>query len=229
MYDLDFIYPFAGITNLPQEIDRKNLFNVSFDIRTGDIKLYILDKSERFAYKVSKTSISKQYSAADPEFGADPARLNTFLDAHFEYRQITIDAVEGNNYYIYIEEGSNPEYYHFIDKYCQRFNISSTQLLNKVSRINNRDLSNIEQCCHTRGISMVRISLDTNESKIYAQPFLYSNGITLNHHTEQFLLKLFDCKVTELSSKLKHAWLTTEITTDRTLLVTQNHHLLHSS
>ena len=172
MYNLDFIYPYSGITSLPPEIDRAKLFNVSFDIDTGDCKLYILDSSERFAYKVSKTAISRQYSGADPEFGADPRRLNAFLGEAFDYRQITIDAVEGETYYVYMEQGTGPQYQRFVNSYCQRFNISTAQLLSKVSRINNHHFSDLEQCCRARAISMLRIPLDGSESKVYAQPFL---------------------------------------------------------
>ncbi|MCJ8338055.1 MAG: hypothetical protein MJK10_06255 [Pseudomonadales bacterium] len=229
MYNLDFIYPYAGITSLPPEIDRARLFNVSFDIDTGDIKLYILDKSERFAHKVSKTGISRQYSGADPEYGADPRRLNAFLGEQFDYRQITIDAVEGDTYYVYMEEGKGPEYQRFVTSYCQRFNISVEQLLNKVSRINNRSYSNLEQCSSARAISMLRIPLDATESKVYAQPFLYGDGFPLNQRTEEFLLQLFSCNTTQLQSKLRHVWVVTEMTTDRTLLVTQYHDLLHKT
>ncbi|NRA22251.1 MAG: hypothetical protein HRU05_17395 [Oceanospirillaceae bacterium] len=227
MYDLDFIYPYAGISLLPKEIDRNQLFNVSFDLDTGEIKLYILDKSERFVYKVSKQGISRQYSGADPEFGADPERLNAFLNLQFDYRQITIDAVEGDNYYVYMERGEIAQYRRFVQSYCQRFNLSTAQLLSKVSRINNRNFNDLEHCCRARAISMLRIPLDASESKIYAQPFLYGNGFPLNQRTEQFLLKLFSCRDTELQAKLRHVWVVTEITTDRTLLVTQYHDLLH--
>ncbi|MEH6442869.1 MAG: hypothetical protein V7784_03145 [Oceanospirillaceae bacterium] len=228
MYDLAFIYPYAGITTLPAEIDRSKLFNVSIDIETGAIKLYILDSTLRSLYKVSKTGISQQYSGDDSEFGADPRRLNSFLGAQFDYHQITIDAVEGDTYYVYMEGGSGPQYYQFLHSYCQRFNITTAQLLNKVSSINNCKFEDLEQCCRARAISMLRIPLDASESKIYAQPFLYGNGFMLNPRTEQFLLQLFSCKSNELLAKLKYAWLAVELTTNRTLLVTQHHKLLHS-
>jgi len=229
MYNLNYIYAYADITSLPAGIDRTKLFNVSFDIDTGESKLYILDSSERFAYKVSKRGISRQYSGADPECGADPRRLNTFLGEQFDYRQITIDAVEGDTYYVYMEEGTGPEYHRFINSYCQRFNISTAQLLSKVSRVNNRKFSDLEQCRRARAISMLRIPLDTSESKVYAQPFLYGDGFPLNKRTHAFLLKLFACETAALQSKLKHVWVVTEMTTDRTLLVTQYHDLLHHS
>ena len=229
MYDLAFIYPYAGITSLPPEIDRNQLFNVSFDIETGDIKLYILDNTHEFLYKVSKTNISRQYSGADPKYGANPQRLNDFLGQAFDYRQITIDAVEGDTYYVYMEGGKGPEYQRFIQSYCRRFNITTAQLLEKVSRINNRQVNDLEHCCRTRAISMLRIPLDASETKIYAQPFLYGRGFVLNQRTEKFLLKLFSCNITQLADKLKYSWLATDISTDRTLLVTQHHELLHSS
>jgi len=232
MYDLDFIYTYfyryAGLTKLPDEIDPKLLFNVSFDIETCDIKLYILDKSQRFAYKVSSSGVSKQYSGADPEFGAQPQRLNHFLNAQIDYRQITIDAVEGDNYYVYMEEAKGAQYQQFFHSYCHRYDITIEQLLKKVSRINHRNFQNLEQCCSARAISMLRIPLDGSPSKVYAQPFLYGEGVPINQRSMQFLLKLFACDTQELKTKLKQGWVVSNLKSDRTLLVTQHHDLLHS-
>lgn len=232
MYDLKFIYSYfyryARITKLPDEIDPKLLFNVSFDIETSDIKLYILDKSQRFAYKVSKSGITKQYSGADPEFGAQPDRLNQFFNAKIDYRQVTIDAVEGDNYYVYMEEAKGEQYQQFINSYCRHYKITTEQLLNKVSLINQKTFRDIEQCSNQRAISMFCIPLDGSQSKVYAQPFLYGEGIPLNQRSMQFLLKLFDCGSHGLQAKLKHVWVASDLKRDRTLLVTQYHDLLHS-
>jgi hypothetical protein len=232
MYDLDFIYTYfyryAGLTKLPDEIDPKLLFNVSFDIESSDIKLYILDKSQRFAYKISSSGVSKQYSGADPEFGAQPQRLNHFLNVQVDYRQVTIDAVEGDNYYVYMEDAKGEQYQQFIDSYCQRYAITVEQLLKKVSQINHRSFQNLEQCCSARAISMLRIPLDGSESKVYAQPFLYGEGIPINQRSMQFLLKLFGCDTRALKTKLKQAWVVSDLKSNRTLLVTQHHDLLHS-
>jgi|GEM_PF-2168173 len=232
MYDLDFIYSYfyngAGISKLPDEIDPELLFNVSFDIETSDIKLYILDKSQRFAFKVSSSGVSKQYTGADPEFGAQPQRLNHFLNAEIDYRQVTIDAVEGDNYYVYMEEAKGAQYQQFINRYCHRYNITIEQLLTKVSRINHRKFQSLEQCCNARAISMLRIPLDGSPSKVYAQPFLYGEGIPINQRSMQFLLQLFACSTVELKAKLKRVWVASDLKSDRTLLVTQYHDLLHS-
>jgi len=232
MYDLDFIYRYffnyARITELPGEIDPKLLFNVSFDIETGAIKLYILDKSQRFAYKVSNSGVSKQYSGADPEFGGQTQRLNHFLNAQIDYRQVTIDAVEGDNYYVYMEEAKGEQYQQFINSYCHRYDITIEQLLKKVSQINHQTFQNLEQCCSARAISMLRIPLDGSPSKIYAQPFLYGEGVPINQRSMQFLLKLFACDASVLKKRLKQAWVVSDLKSDRTLLVTQHHDLLHS-
>ncbi len=227
MYNLEFIYQYADLNFLPPEIERNRLFNVSFDIDNGDTKLYILDKSQRFAYKVSKSGISKQYSAAAPEFLACQQRLNVFLGKQLNYRQITIDAVEGNSYYVYLNDTKRTEYQRFINSYCSRFNISLELLLSKAGHINNRTFNDLNECFKSKGISMIRVPLDAPESKLYAQPFLYSRGYPLNQRTEAFMLKLHQCTIEQLPTLLKHSWVVTDMSQDRTLVVTQNHELLH--
>ena len=229
MYDLEFIFQHTGLTNLPPAIERKRLFNVSFDTDSGDIKLYILDKSERFAYKVSKAGISKQYSAAAPEFRACEQRLNNLLGKQFDYRQITIDAVEGSNYYIYFNDTKRREYQRFINSYCSRFNISLELLLNKAGQINHRTFNDLDECFKSKGISMIRVPLDAPKSKLYAQPFLHNRDYPLNQRTVEFMLKLHRCTIEQLPTLLKHSWVVTDMSHDRTLVVTQNHKLLHST
>lgn len=231
MYNLDFIYDHSGLSDLPAEIDRGRLFNVSFDISSGDIKLYILDRSERFAYKVSQAAITRQYSGDDAEFGGSEARLNRFLGAEFDYRQIVIDAVEGDSYYVDLQGARGREFLRFVRSYCQRFNISEQQLVAKAGLINHRRYDDLEHCYRERAIAMLRIPLAGGDSKVYALPFLQGGSgdstLQLNARTLDFLSKLYDCSPEQLPPRLQHLWLVTEINGDRTLVVTQYHELLH--
>ena len=64
MYDLRFIFDECGFGDVPDYIDRSRLFNVSLDLTSGYLKLYVLDASERFVHKVTPDGITRQYSAA---------------------------------------------------------------------------------------------------------------------------------------------------------------------
>ena len=58
MYDVSFIFDECGFGELPAEIDRDRLYNVSYELGSGEIKLYVLDQSERFLYKISRSAIT---------------------------------------------------------------------------------------------------------------------------------------------------------------------------
>src|SRR5690606_36406811 len=69
MYDLRFAFDECGFADTPAHIDRSRLFNVSLDLASGDVKLYVLDASERFLYKLTRDDITRQYSGDDREHG----------------------------------------------------------------------------------------------------------------------------------------------------------------
>lgn len=228
MYDLDFIYEYAGFSSLPADIDRQRLFNVSFDVTSGAVKLYILDASERFAHKLSSDSSSKQYAGDDPEFGADPRRLNDFLGEHFEPWQLTIDAVEGDAYYIYTGDCQEADFMRFFNCLIRRFGIAEQRLLGKISAINNQRFNSLRKCYQQGAVMLVRVPLNGGECKLYAQPFLHGRQYTFNQQTLDFLLRLYACSEAELPTRLQHLWVATEMFTDRTLVVAQYHELLHA-
>lgn len=227
MYDLDFIFDECGFSSLPDEIKRERLFNVSYDIDTGDIKLYILDAAKRFLYKISRGGIERQYSGDDPEFGADFSRLENYLQTSFSQRQIVVDAVEGTDYYVYLQDAGSAQSEFFINAIGRRFNFSQARMLEALEKLNNRSYESLQDALKKQSLSMVRVPLAEGGVKFYAQPFLYGSGIVLNDQTRNFMCRLLKCSDEDLPLHLQHGWVARDIDSDRTLLVTQFHELLH--
>lgn len=227
MYDTSLIFDEFGFTDLPAEIERERLFNVSLDLHTGDIKLYVLDRSERFLYKISREGISRQYSGDDPEYGADPERLNDFLGSDFNPYEIVIDAVEDDTYYVYLDDARMPQLRLFYAAVCRAYGVSEMQLMRSINAVAGRPYSDIDSVIAHKAISLVKIPFSGQDVKVYARPFLHGPGLELDPGVASLLARLCMCDEAALSDELKHAWVATEIKSDRMLIVTQNHALLH--
>ena len=227
MYDLKFIFEECGFGELPDGADRNRLFNVSFDVETGEIKLYVLDSSERFAYKISRSGIARQYSALDKEHGGDPDRLAKHLGQRFDFDEIVIDAVEGDYYYLYIEEAFARQYTAFIRIFCDKYQVTEARFLDAANKINKHKVGSIDACYQRKAVSGIKIPFTGSNCKIYSRPFYVGNGFELNEDTRRFLLRLYACDDSALVEKIKYMWVGTELHSGRTLIVTQDHELLH--
>ncbi|MBS3952355.1 MAG: hypothetical protein KGZ88_05345 [Methylomicrobium sp.] len=225
MYNNDFIFKECGFDWLPDYLIKDNLFNVSYDIDTEVIKLYILDETKSFLYKISQEGISKQYEAL--KFKADPSRLSAFLGVEFDDRTIQIDTVEDNVYYLYIEEAPHADYTGFLDTVCSKFGISKSRFLDTVNRINKRQITNMFECFKYRAVSGVKVPFESDNCKLYSRPFKLGNGYELNDKAKQFMTRLYGCDESDLESRLEYLWVSSELLTNRIVLTTQYHELVH--
>ena len=227
MYDLTFIFDECGFGELPAEIDRNRLFNVSYEVGSGDIKLYVLDQSERFLYKISRAGIGRQYSGDDPQNGSDFNILCRLLDRQFNPREIVIDAVEESVYYVYLDDAGVEQTMLLLDAVAERYQASSESILGTVNEISGTGFTDLESAAAERVISLVKIPFDERPPKLYARPFLRGPGVPLDTPTRAFLARLYACEEGQLDARLERLWVAKELGTDRTLVVTQNHALLH--
>jgi hypothetical protein len=228
MYDLSFIFDECGFGELPAEIDRNRLFNVSYELGSGDIKLYVLDQSKRFLYKISREAIGRQYAGDDPEDGGDLNRLCTYLDRHFDPRQIVIDAVEEGVYYVYLDDAGVDQTMLLLNAVAERFLVKPESVLATVSAISGQVYDNLEDAATDRAVSLVKIPFDKRKTKLYARPFLRGTGVALDATTREFLSRLYACGDAHLDPHLRRLWVAKELGSERTLVVTQHHSLLHS-
>jgi len=227
MYDHAFIFEECGFGWIPPSINRDLLFNVSYEARTAEIKLYILDESGTFLHKISRGGITRQYDAG--AIGADPSRLWSLLGARFDEHQIVLDTIEGDTCYVYIEEASSSQYLKFLEHICRRYNIPMRSFVGAVNRLNRRPIGNIDDCMRQRAISLVRLPKFGDACKLYSRPFKMGNSFELGPENRRFLKRLYRCEDQHLAGFLTHMWVSTEICTERVLITTQRHELVHST
>lgn len=227
MYDLDFIFDECGFKNLPEYIERERLFNVSFDIASAETKLYVLDKSERFLYKLSSDTVTRQYAGDDSQYGGDYSVLIRHLQCDFDDREIVIDAVEDDVYFLYLDDAGPEQCLRLMRALCRTYGTTELRILQSINAISGRTFDSLESALDKRAVSLVKVPLTDNSVKIYSRPFLRGDGIDLNARTRSFLARLYNCEESVLPEFLKHLWVGKELLTERILVVTQYHELLH--
>ena len=228
MYDVDFVFRAFGADHLPPAIQKARLFNVSFEPRTGDIKLYVLDASERFLYKLSRDgTITRQYAGDDPQYGGDPRRVIRHFGCQLDFNQVVIDAVEGDTYYLYLDDAGVEQKTRLARAVCGTYGLTEAQLLEAMNAVNKRQFPSLHEALEQQAISLVKVPLTGADVKIYSRPFHSGNGFDIDPVSRAFLLRLYRCEEAGLSRLLRHTWVARELLSDRLLIVTQNHALLH--
>src|SRR5690242_1908002 len=210
MYDLRFIFDECGFGDVPDYIDRTRLFNVSLDLTTGDIKLYVLDASERFAYKITRDGITRQYSGDDLEHGGDHRRLERHLKTKLLEREIVIDAVEGETYYVYLDDAGVEQSRLFLAAVCRAHGLTEDAVLHSINAVCGKSFASIADAAAARAVSLVKVPLAAGEVKVYARPFLRGWRFPLDQETIRFLCRLHACGENDLEPQLEHLWVTNE-------------------
>lgn len=225
MFNREFLAGNCGFVGLPNYLAWERLFNVSYDLHSEIVKLYFLDETNSFLYKVSKQGITKQFNA--DKFNADPKRLSDFLGQSFNYERILIDTVEDDVFYVYLEEAPLAERNFFLETVCRRYGIAKTQLVAAVNRINQRQMGSVFDCLQHNGVAGVKIPLQNENCKIYARPFNTGNGFALEEKALRFLTTLYTCTEDQVAERIRYMWVSTEIVSGRMVLTTQHHQLVH--
>jgi hypothetical protein len=227
MYNLSFIFDECGFGWVPPEIDRSLLYNVSYEPANGAIKLYVLDESRAFLHKIDRSgTIVRQHAALAT--AADGTRLERFLGSAFNFDDILIDTVEGDNYYLLLEKSSPSEYIKFLTLFVEACGITRGQFVDAVNRINQRPVGNIFECCMQRAVLGARVDLKGGGGKIYSRPFRSGNGFEPDAGTWEFLRRLFDCDMAGLAEPLDQLWVATDLQSPRVVVVTQRAGMLQT-
>lgn len=226
VYDADFLFDECGFGWVPPHIDRTRLFNVSYEVVSGEIKLYVLDDSGSLLYKIdSAGTITEQRSF--PAAGKDSRALQDFLGEELDFTDVVIDTVEDDIFYVYIEPSSPTQYVTFLGAVCRRFGFSKSRLVQVVNRLNRRPIESVFDCMQNRSVSGAKIPLSSNQVKFYSRPFLTGNGFDLDAASQAFLRRLYRCPAGDLQPLLRHLWVSGEIFSDRVILTTQRHAMVH--
>lgn len=226
-YDSEFIFGECGFDWIPEWIDRRLLFNVSYDLGTGEIKLYFLDAARSTIFKVSGRTITKQYDAV--RFNAPPVRLSEFLGAEFDYSDLLLDTVEDDVYYVLLEDTSAAQYLKFFHALSEKFGASEERLIEVINRINKRQVSNLRECHRRTAVSGVKVPFVGRNCKLYARPFLTGNSYELSPGAREFLTRFHGCSAEELPSRIRYLWVASELLSERVVITTQHHALVHKS
>ena len=227
MYDAEFIFGECGFDWIPPWIDRELLFNASYDLATGEIKLYFLDAAKTTIFKVSGRTITKQYDAV--HFRAPPARLSEYLGTEFDYSDLLLDTVEDDVYYVLVEDTSSPQYRKFFRALCEKFGVSEERLIEVVNKINKRQVKNLRECYGCRALSLVKVPFVDRNCKLYARPFLTGNSYELSRNALEFLTRFHGCSETQLPPRIRYLWVASELLSERVVITTQHHALVHES
>lgn len=225
MYDKKFIFEECGFDFVPGYINRDLLFNVSYDIHTGEIKLYILNNEKTYLYKISKDHITKQFDAV--QVGAETSRLSEYLETEFDYTDLLLDTVEQDTYYVYVEETSLQEYMKFMSAIRRKFEIVESELTGIINRINKNQIANLREGHRRRSVSLVKVPFMNSRCKLYARPFKTGNQFDLTENALRFLARLYGCQMTAVSQYIKYLWVSSELFEDRIVVTTQHHSLYH--
>ena len=225
MYDVRFLIEECGFDWLPDDLDLSLLHNVSYDLATGAVKLYVLDRSRRFLLKLADGKITEQHEAVSR--GVDPSRIEHFLGIDLDPAEIQIDTVEDDAWYLFIEHASPSEYVQLLDAVSAKLAIPRARLVECINRINREPVANAFECLIRRAVSMVKVSFAGGPWKMYSRPYLTGNGFDLDEATTRFLARLHGRAEPDLASAIRHLWVSTELLSDRVVLATQNQALIH--
>lgn len=222
-YNLNFIRQ-AFNQQLPDYLDLNLLFNVAYCLNSGGIKLYILAKEMSFLYKCSQNGrISKQYDAAKTK--VDIEKLDNFLGCQLDYRDLVIDTVEENIYYLYCEESGFEQTVRLLEKLQTIYRVSSTDFFQAASYLNDRQISCYADLYDYHAVSMVKISLCDQNFKIYAHPFQTDNNFNLPPNAVDFLSGVYDCYAEELTGHIRNLWIAYNFGNGQTVISSQNDQL----
>ncbi len=224
-YDIDFAFREYGFDWVPADIDRSRLFNVSFEIGTGDVKLYVLDRTGSLLHKISRDGITVQRSASAA--GADPQVLREFLGQQLDFTDLILDTVEDDTFYVYLDPSSPSQYVTFLGALCKRYGCPRDRLIEVVNRLNRRKVENVYDCMLHRCVSGAKVPVLSDRCKLYSRPFSTGNGFDLVPDAARFLRRLYRCDDADLQGALRHLWVSSELFSDRLVLTTQRHAMVH--
>jgi hypothetical protein len=225
MYNHKFIFKECGFDWLPNYINRDLLFNTSFNIKTGEIKLYFLNENMNLLYKIDRQQITQQYKVEQPQHKQKD--LNDFLGYQFNPQEIVIDTIEDNVIYIFTENASSRQFMRFVNAVMDKYKISNSEFIQVANRINDYKLNSISDCWLKKTISGFKIPLSGNSCKIYSRPFKTKNNYKFNEETLYFLTRLYDCETSTLLPHIEYMWVSSEFSTERVMVTTQYHELIH--
>ena len=135
--------------------------------------------------------------------------------------------MEDDVYYVLLEGTSRAQYLRFLRALCRKFGTTEERLIEVVNRINKRQVSSLQECHGYRAVSGVKVPFLGRNCKLYARPFLTGNSYDLPRKAIEFLTRFHGCAETELQERIRYLWVASELLSDRVVITTQHHALVH--
>ena len=119
------------------------------------------------------------------------------------------------------------DYISFINAVCRKYGIKKSRFIEVVNRINKRQIENIYESFLIKAVSGIKVPFLTNDCKIYSRPFKLGNSYVLGEKAVHFLTRLYNCDERNLEAHIRYLWVSSELFSDRVVLTTQYHELVH--
>jgi len=151
-------------------------------------------------------------AALKEAFDRDHARLERHLGAKLLEREIVIDAVEGETYYVYLDDAGLDESRRFLSALCRVHGLDENAVLASINAVCAQSFATIEAALAEHAVSLVKVPLAGGEVKLYARPFLRGWRFPLDQQATRFLCRLHACaesdlkQATELARRMVGLW-----------------------
>ncbi|MDY0016659.1 MAG: hypothetical protein AB7V07_02175 [Candidatus Delongbacteria bacterium] len=222
-YNLDYVREIFG-RDIPKYINLDFLFNIALCLGNDEIKLYIISEEKYFLYKCSQDgNIVKQYDAS--KIKVDEKKLEEFLNYSPNFEDIIIDTVEENVFYVYCEESSYEQIIRLIERLLKIYKVDLEHFFKTVTYLNETEINCFSDLFDRRAVSMIKISLNNKNLKIYSRPFRNGNNFIIPDAAKNILKKLYSCDGDEFLSKIENLWVSYDFNNNRTTISTQNDQL----
>ena len=85
----------------------------------------------------------------------------------------------------------------------------------------------LQECYDCHAVSGVKVPFAGRNCKLYARPFLTANSYDLPRNAIEFLTRFHGCSEAQLQERIRYLWVASELLSDRVVITTQHHALVH--
>ena len=204
-------------------VDRKRLFNVSYNVDTSEVKCYSFGEDLTFLKKYTEEGMTRQYF---PRTNAEmleryKKRATDFLGYSPDFNQVIIDTVAGDVIYFYIEPTLPDEFERFYVTLLSKFNLERDELFRIMSELNNKRVDDFQEAWVIKTTPLVKVPMNGGNLKVYARPFMFGNSFNLDSKSHSFFEELLLC-IPLTAGCLKACYASYEFGTQKRLFVSQD-------
>lgn len=197
------------------------MFTITINLKTKELKSYDFNSSYDYLTKSSKRSRERQFSLGG--ITSNLYELQKFVGWDVQLDDIPVDAVhfDSDTYWLIPGYGSDENVLNLLHIVLEKFDLTEKELLYWAEKLNNTELSSLEEAVEKGCISGIRIPLKSKRLKIYARPFR-NHSFDLDNSIRQQFLDTLECSDKELDKYLVAGGTSYDFSDGRFLVYTQN-------